>query len=284
MAKTVKELIEKKRTKKRELNLNKKVNNHIKKMKAEKDIEELNMQITRAIEAERLEQIQRNLETLDRGGGIKSNEFWKLKQRINPKKVDTASKITKNGKECITSEEIKEAYKEHYQDILKTSEIDESCRVIQDITDQRFKKCTESAMNSMTESISEEELNTVIKNLKNNKAPGSDEITNEMTKKGGKDLITSLKNVYNKILKEKKCPSDWRKVKIKSIYKNKGEKEDLNNQRGIFLTSTLQKIFERIILNRQYSKIDSAISECQNGARKNRSSTEHLFILRAMLD
>ena len=81
-----------------------------------------------------------------------------------------------------------------------------------------FKKCTESAMNSMTESISDEELNTVIKNLKNNKAPGSDEITNEMIKKGGKDLITSLKNVY-KILKEKKCPSDWRKVKIKSIYK-----------------------------------------------------------------
>ena len=73
-------------------------------------------------------------------------------------------------------------------------------------------------------------------------------------------------------------------MKIKSIYKNKGKKEDLNNQRGIFLTLSFQKIFERIILNRQYSKIDSAMSECQNGARKNRSSTEHLFILRAMLD
>ena len=73
-------------------------------------------------------------------------------------------------------------------------------------------------------------------------------------------------------------------MRIKSIYKNKGKKEVLNNQRGIFLTSSLQKIFERIILNRQYSKIDSAMSECQNGARKNRSSIEHLFIFRAMLD
>ena len=58
-------------------------------------------------------------------------------------------------------------------------------------------------MNSMRENISDEEKNTVIKNIKNNKAPGSDEITNEMIKRGGRDMIISLKNVYNKHLKEK---------------------------------------------------------------------------------
>ena len=69
-------------------------------METERDLEELNIQISRAMEAERIKQIQNNLETLDKGGGVKSNEFWKLKQRMNPKKVDTASKVTKNGKEC----------------------------------------------------------------------------------------------------------------------------------------------------------------------------------------
>ena len=83
----------------------------------------------------------------------------------------------------VTSDEIKDAYKEHYQEILKTREIDESFRIIQEITDKRFRKCTEIAMNSMTENISDEEMNTVIKNLKNNKAPGSDELTNEMIKR-----------------------------------------------------------------------------------------------------
>ena len=226
MAKTFKELIEKKRVKKRELSLNKEAKNCLKRIETERDLEELNIQISRAIETERIKQIQNNLETLDRGGGLKSNEFWKLKQWMNPKKVDTASKVTKNGKDtCVTCDEIKDAYREHYQEILKTREIDENCKIIQDITDKRFRKCTEIAMNSMTENISDEEMNTVIKNLKNKKAPGSDEITNEMIKRGGKDMIISLKNVYNKILKEKKCPRDWRKVKIKSIYKNKGKKK-----------------------------------------------------------
>ena len=85
---------------------------------------------------------------------------------------------------------------------------DLACLSVAHNTNTRFRKCTEIAMNSMTENISDEEINTVIKNLKNNKAPGSDEITNEMIKRGGSDMIISLKNVYNKILKEKKCPRD----------------------------------------------------------------------------
>ena len=115
---------------------------------------------------------------------------------MNPKKVDTTRKVTKNGKECVTCDEIKDAYKEHYQEILKTREIDESCRIIQDITDKRFRKCKEIAMNSVTEDISDEEMNTVIKNLKNNKAPGSDEITNEMIKRRGKDMICYKQPIF----------------------------------------------------------------------------------------
>ena len=44
----------------------------------------------------------------------------------------------------------------------------------------------------MMKNITDEKMNTVIKILKNDKAPGSDEITNEMIKRGGRDMITSL--------------------------------------------------------------------------------------------
>ena len=90
--------------------------------------------------------------------------------------------------------------------------------------------------------------------------------------------------MFNKILRKNKCPGEWQKVKIKSIYKNKGSKKDLNNQRGIFLTSNVQKAFERVILNRQYPNIDQSMSEFQNGGRKKRSSSEHLYITRAIID
>ena len=99
-----------------------------------------------------------------------------------------------------------------------------------------------------------------------------------MLKKGGKDIAESLRAMFNKILRKNKCPGEWQKVKIKSIYKNKGSKEDLYNQRGIFFTSNVQKVFERVILKRQYPNIDRSMSEFQNGGRKIRSSSEHLQV------
>ena len=74
VAKTVKELIEKKKVKKRELSLNKEAKNCLKRIETERDLEKLNIQISRAMESERIKQIQNNLETLDKGG-VKSNEF-----------------------------------------------------------------------------------------------------------------------------------------------------------------------------------------------------------------
>ena len=74
VAKTVKELIEKKKVTKRELSLNKEAKNCLKRIETERDLEKLNIQISRAMESERIKQIQNNLETLDKGG-VKSNEF-----------------------------------------------------------------------------------------------------------------------------------------------------------------------------------------------------------------
>ena len=97
-------------------------------------------------------------------------------------------------------------------------------------------------------------------------------------------VISKFTCIFNRILKEMKCPKQWKQVKIKSIYKNKGKKEDLANQRGIFLTSNVQKAFERIILKRIYAELDKSMTEFQNGARRNRSSNEHLYTMRAAID
>ena len=175
---------------------------------------------------------------------MKSNEFWRMKQRIQLREESVSHKVVQDGNEYDTRDEIQEAYRKHYKEILKTRQILPKYQIIQETTDKKFQRYMEIAENQCHDEIEEIEIKDILKTLKNNKAPGLDEITNEILKKGGKDIAESLRAMFNKILRGNKCPGEWQKVKIKSIYKNKGSKEDLNNQRGIFLTSNVQKVFE----------------------------------------
>lgn len=48
--------------------------------------------------------------------------------------------------------------------------------------------------------ITAEDINEAMKTLKNKKAPGQDEISNEMLKFGGKRIREQIKVLFNKIL------------------------------------------------------------------------------------
>ena len=249
----------------------------------EQAIKKTNEQISKSIEKTKVEKAKENLAKLEEAGGVKSNEFWRMKQKIQLREENISHRVIRDGNEYNTRDEIQEAYRQHYSGILKTRQIVPKYQIIQETIDKKFEEYMEIAKSQCHDVIRVKETEDILKNLKNNKAPGLDEITNEILKKGGNDIAESLTAMFNKILNKNKWPGEWKKVKIKSIYKNKGSKEDLNNQRGIFLTSIVQKVFERIILNRQYQKIDNSMSEFQNGARKQRSSSEHLYITRAII-
>ena len=120
--------------------------------------------------------------------------------------------------------------------------------------------------------------------LKNNKTSGNDEITNEMIKNGGHYLHMCLLEMFNRITETEKMPAEWTNVVIKSVYKNKGKKEELKNQRGLFLTQSLSKLYEKLILSRIDQTLERNMTEFQNGARSNRSAADNLFMLRAQID
>ena len=76
----------------------------------------------------------------------------------------------------------------------------------------------------------------------------------------------------------------WCNRGIKTIFKNKGSFKDLSNWRGIFITSIFYKLYEKLIYNREEKKIDHHFSEFAAGARKHRSTTDHLFTIQAIID
>jgi len=68
------------------------------------------------------------------------------------------------------------------------------------------------------------------------------------------------------------------------IYKSKGSKEDLANYRGIFLSSVVCKIFEKLIYKKLEPIIDKNMTEFQAGARKGRRTTDHIQTLKAKIE
>ena len=68
--------------------------------------------------------------------------------------------------------------------------------------------------------------------------------------------------------------------KIITLYKQKGDKGDCNNYRGILLLSVLGKVFARVILPRLQILADRIYPESQCGFRSGRSTTDMIFSVR----
>ena len=71
---------------------------------------------------------------------------------------------------------------------------------------------------------------------------------------------------------------------ISSFLKKKGEKSDLENDRGVFNVTKIRSILDRMIYNDVYDIIDSNMSCSNIGARKNRNIRDHLFVVNGILN
>ncbi|XP_047490320.1 uncharacterized protein LOC125039959 [Penaeus chinensis] len=95
-----------------------------------------------------------------------------------------------------------------------------------------------------------EELSKAISNLLSGKAPGIDSIPAEVLKGGKPALLEPLHTLLCKCWEKGHIPQDMRDANVITLYKNKGDKSDCNNYRGISLLSIVGKVFARVTLTR----------------------------------
>jgi len=69
-----------------------------------------------------------------------------------------------------------------------------------------------------------------------------------------------------------------------STYHKKGDKIDCNNYRGISLLPTTYKILSNILLSRLIPYAKEVIGDHQCGFRRNRSTIDHIFCIRQILE
>ena len=126
------------------------------------------------------------------------------------------------------------------------------------------------------------EVELAIDKLKSHKSPGIDHIPAELIKAGGKTICLEIHKLITSILKEK-LPEVSKESIIVPTHK-KGDKTDCSNYRGISLLPTTYKILSNILLSRLILYAKEIIGDHQCGFRRNRSTIDHIFCIRQILE
>ena len=130
-----------------------------------------------------------------------------------------------------------------------------------------------------------QDLELVLKDLKRDKARDPNGLVNEIFKDdvAGHDLKVSMLLLFNKIKAANHIPEFMRNADVATIYKGKGEKCDLKNDRGIFLITTFRSILMKLIYRDKYDLIDNSMSDSQIGSRKGKSVRNHIWVINGII-
>ena len=131
-----------------------------------------------------------------------------------------------------------------------------------------------------------ENLLKVLKSLKRNKSADSQGLIYELFRPEivGKELLQSLLILCNNVKSQLLVPSFLTFTDITSIYKQKGERCDLDNERGIFGVSKIRSIIDKLVYQDSYENIDSAMSDSNVGGRRKRNIRDNLLVLYATIN
>ena len=138
------------------------------------------------------------------------------------------------------------------------------------IKEDLFEKRLKLAEEKKSEKWSMKHLEQALKALKKNKSRDPNGWINELFKDGvaGYNIKLSLLQIFNKIKEENHIPNFMRLADISTIYKGKGSKKELINERGIFVVTILRSILMKLIYFDYYLLLDQSMSDSQIGARK----------------
>ena len=252
--------------------------------------EELNYkidEITAEIKAETSERMRNSMNDIITGKK-KADEIWNVRKRATKTSEQIMAIKSDEGNLLTGSTEIKQRYQAYYKDLLTPRDPSTEAKDTEEEITKLFNlhlRETKYDSEPINQPFTEKELNKVIKELKPNKSPGEDQITNELIKNFGKNLKMSLLSMMNWIFLNEKLPAQLQKINIKSIYKGKGSTAELKNHRGIFIGNAVLKILESLIHNRAAPVTEkSGFTESQIGGRKSRGIYDHIFTLRSIMD
>jgi Reverse transcriptase (RNA-dependent DNA polymerase) len=193
------------------------------------------------------------------------NVHRKVKEITGKFRNNTKGKITdEEGNLVITKEEKKRVWEQYLEKLFY--DVRAEPPIIEDDTGPE---------------ILLEEVMAAIKQLKDGKVCGLDEIPTELLKLLDEEQMKKVTRIFNAIYTAGEIPTDWLKSEFVTLPKKPGAKF-CGEYRTISLMSHMLKLFLRIIHNRIYQKCEEQISHNQFGFVNAVGTREALFSVQVL--
>ena len=119
------------------------------------------------------------------------------------------------------------------------------------------------------------EVKKTLKDMKNNKAPGIDNLTSDIMILGREESVKQITQMFNQIIETKKIPAQWKEAK-KIILHKKEMRETLKITGPSVYFSTCTNCSHRYYKKRMERVLDENQPREQAGFRKGYSTIDHL--------
>ena len=131
--------------------------------------------------------------------------------------------------------------------------------------------------------VDEEEVDVIMRRLKNSNAAGPDQLTTIAIKKLRGRISGVITSIINSSFEQKYFPRSWKLSKVSPLFKG-GTADDRfvpGKYRPVGILCPMSKVIEKVIKNRLYShlEVNRLIADTQNGYRNHRGVTTALIQL-----
>ena len=230
-------------------------------------LEKAQYQLTLIYLKEQTEYIQNQIDKIrDSKEDSQSRIAWQTINEVSRRKSTAKAKL----KAARQQERVK-LWKQHSENLLGN---------LSKVTNEPITRIISKQLDIKLGPFTKEELDSVLRKIKNRKVAGLDEIPTEVWKTRQFDDILFLQcnEVYNQNRIER-----WTKGCILPFPQN-GDLGLAKNYRGITLTSIAAKIYNAQLRNSIEPKIDNILRKYQNGFRRNRSTTSQILTILRILE
>ncbi|XP_047486851.1 uncharacterized protein LOC125037704 [Penaeus chinensis] len=218
-------------------------------------------------------ELSQHIENASATGNIRAM-YEGIKTATGPTQIKSAPLKSSSGELIVDKGKQLDRWKEHYSVLYsRQSTVSESALAAMEQL---------SVLHELDEMPTISELSKAIDQLAPGKAPGSDEIPPDLIKQCQTVLLKPIYDLLCCCWAEGEVPQDMRDTKIVTLYKNKGERSDCNNFRGISLLSIVGKVYARVLLVRLQKLAERVYPESQCGFRAGRSTIDMIFASRQL--
>lgn len=209
---------------------------------------------------------------------LKDNSLWRVTKSLKKENFNIPSLVTPNGM-AETNEEKVEALAESLQKQFEPNNMGDLA--FQNQIENEVITYLLTPWQENPTPISEQEMEDAMKQLKPNKAPGPDKITNKILKALPKKLKDFLLWLFNNCLEKAYYPKEWKRTEVRCLPKPGKDLKQTSSYRPISLLNTVGKLFDRIILKRINVFIDEndGIPNEQFGFRKSHDTVQQVLRL-----